>query len=256
MVGAEMPERRLRRNEEIRVPKVRLIDENGGQVGIVWVREAIDAAREAGLDLIEVAPEANPPVCRIMDWGRYRYEQKQRERDQRRKQRSFESKSLRLRPSTGVNDFEITRRKAELFLRDGHKVRVEVRFRGREITHQELGRDILERLAAAVGNVGEIEQRPSMEGRKMFLLIAPTADTMKAVQARKDAAEARGEEVVQLSAGIEEDIDLDDDDEGEALAGPEAADASEDEVDVGEEAETAEADAAPTSDEADTTPAS
>jgi translation initiation factor IF-3 len=224
MVGAEMPERRLRRNEEIRVPKVRLIDENGGQVGIVWVREALDAARDAGLDLIEVAPEANPPVCRVMDWGKYRYEQKQRERDQRRKQRSVEVKSLRLRPSTGSNDFEVTRRKAELFLRDGHKVRCEVRFRGREITHQELGHDMLLRLAAAVGDVSEIEQRPSMEGRKMFLLLTPTAETLRVLQARKEAAEARGEEDVQLSAGIEEDLgDDDDDDDREDAAAVEPA---------------------------------
>ncbi len=207
-----MPEKRLRRNEEIRVPKVRLVDENGQQVGIVWVREAIDAARDAGLDLIEVAPEANPPVCRIMDWGKYRYEQKQREREQRKKQRSTDVKQLRLRPMTGQADFDVSRRKADLFLRDGHKVRVEVRFRGREITHQDLGYNILMRLAESVNDVAEVEQRPSMEGRKMFVLIAPTAETLKALQKRKDAAEAAGEELVSLSANIEEDLDEDDED--------------------------------------------
>ena len=207
-----MPEKRLRRNEEIRVPKVRLVDENGQQVGIVCVREAIDAARDAGLDLIEVAPEANPPVCRIMDWGKYRYEQKQREREQRKKQRSTDVKQLRLRPMTGQADFDVSRRKADLFLRDGHKVRVEVRFRGREITHQDLGYNILMRLAESVNDVAEVEQRPSMEGRKMFVLIAPTAETLKALQKRKDAAEAAGEELVSLSANIEEDLDEDDED--------------------------------------------
>ncbi|MBI5832872.1 MAG: translation initiation factor IF-3 [Armatimonadetes bacterium] len=217
-----MPEKRLRRNEEIRVPKVRLVDENGEQVGIVWVREAIDAARDAGLDLIEVAPEASPPVCRIMDWGKYRYEQKQREREQRKKQRSTDVKQLRLRPMTGQSDFDVSRRKADLFLRDGHKVRVEVRFRGREITHQDLGYNILMRLAEAVGDVAEVEQRPSMEGRKMFVLIAPTADTLKALQKRKDAAEAAGVELVSLSANIEEDIDEDDEDMAAEAQAPES----------------------------------
>jgi len=219
-----MPEKRLRRNEEIRVPKVRLVDENGEQVGIVWVREAIDAARDAGLDLIEVAPEASPPVCRIMDWGKYRYEQKQREREQRKKQRSTDVKQLRLRPMTGQSDFDVSRRKADLFLRDGHKVRVEVRFRGREITHQDLGYNILMRLAEAVGDVAEVEQRPSMEGRKMFVLIAPTAETLKALQKRKDAAEAAGVELVSLSANIEEDLDDDDEEMAAEAQAPESTD--------------------------------
>ena len=212
----------MRRNEEIRVPKVRLIGETGQQMGIVYVREALDAARDAGMDLIEVAPDANPPVCRIMDWGRYRYEQQRKEREQRRKQRSFEVKSLRLRPSTGEGDFNVTRRKADLFLRDGHKVRVEVRFRGREITHQELGHRILLRLAEALSELAEIEQHPSMEGRKLFLLLAPLAETLKALQQRKEAAAARGEELVELSAGIQDDSQVDDD-EGEPATEAELA---------------------------------
>ncbi|HAZ64505.1 MAG TPA: translation initiation factor IF-3 [Armatimonadetes bacterium] len=208
-----MPEKRLRRNEEIRVPKVRLVDENGQQVGVVWVREALEAARDAGLDLLEVAPDANPPVCRIMDWGKYRYEQKQREREQRKKQRSADVKQLRLRPMTGKADFEVTRRRADAFLRDGHKVRVEVRFRGREITHQDLGRDVLLRLAEAVGEIAEIETRPSMEGRRMFVLLAPTADTLKALAQREREAEEAGTELVSLSSQLEEDIGADDDDD-------------------------------------------
>lgn len=198
---------------------------------MVWVREAIDAARDAGLDLIEVAPEANPPVCRIMDWGRYRYEQKQREREQRKKQRGTDVKQLRLRPMTGQADFAVTKRKAELFLRDGHKVRVEVRFRGREITHQDLGVNVLMRLAGEVSELAEVEQRPSMEGRKMFILVAPTAETLKDLQRRKDAAAAAGQVLQELSADIEEDLD-DDDDESRASApeadGEEQAAASED----------------------------
>ncbi len=147
-------------------------------MGILWLREALEAAEESGMDLIEVAPNADPPVCRIMDWGKFRYEAKQRERDQRRKQKNIEVKGLRLRPSTDEHDFMVTRNKAERFLREGHKVRVEVRFRGREITHRDLGQDILLRLAEAVSEVSEIETRPSMEGRKMFLVLAPNPDTI------------------------------------------------------------------------------
>lgn len=191
-----MPEQRLRRNEQIRAYRIRLIDADGKQAGVVSVREGIEAAREVGLDLIEVAPEADPPVCRIMDWGRYRFEQKQREKEQRKKQKTGEVKALRLRPTTDDHDFQVTRRKAEAFLREGHKVRVEVRFRGREITHRELGQEILLKLAAAVGEVGEIEQQPSMDGRKMFLVIAPRPEVLKAAMAAlkaKQAAEAAGQ---------------------------------------------------------------
>lgn len=194
---------------------MRLIGQDGEQLGIVWLREAIEAAEEVGQDLIEVAPESKPPVCRIMDWGRYRYEQKQREREQRRKQRTGEVKSLRLRPSTDDHDFGVTKRKAEAFLREGHKVRVEVRFRGREITHRELGQQILMKLAEEVSELAELEQSAAMEGRKMFIMVAPLAEVVKAAEQRRAQAEERGEKLVEEPD--QEDLDDDDDnDETEA----------------------------------------
>lgn len=219
----EAPEKRPRRNHEIRVPRVRLIGEDGKQRGVVTVREAIDAADEVGLDLIEVSPEADPPVCRIMDWGRYRYEQKQRERDQRRKQRSLEVKGLRLRPSTDEHDFMVTRRKAEQFLRQGHKVRVEVRFRGREITHRELGTGILIRLAEAVEEVGEIETQPSMEGRKMFLIVAPRPEAIGTRMSAEDEAAMALDEAEAAARGEEPD----DEDEADEVAAAEPGDQDE-----------------------------
>lgn len=215
----EAPEKRPRRNHEIRVPRIRLIAEDGRQLGIVTVREALDAADEAGLDLIEVAPDADPPVCRIMDWGRYRYEQKQRERDQRRKQKQVEVKGLRLRPSTDDHDFGVTRRRAERFLRQGHKVRVEVRFRGREITHRELGQDILLRLADEVGEISEIEVQPSMEGRKMFLIIAPLPEAIGTAMPdddEHDEAEPADDAAEDLGDDLDDDDDVDEDEDDES----------------------------------------
>lgn len=214
----EPPEKRPRRNHEIRASKVRLIGDTGDQMGVVWLREALEAASEAGLDLIEVAPNSDPPVCRIMDWGKFRYEAKQRERDQRRKQKNIEVKGLRLRPSTDDHDFTVTRKRAERFLRQGHKVRVEVRFRGREITHRDLGQEILLRLAEAVGEVSEIESRPSMEGRKMFLVLAPNPETI-------GTAMPDGDDDPDL---VDDGDDLDDDANGgaEAAAGDESGEAA------------------------------
>ena len=214
----EPPEKRPRRNTEIRASKVRLIDDEGNQMGIVWLREALDAADESGLDLIEVAPNADPPVCRIMDWGKFRYEAKQRERDQRRKQKNIEVKGLRLRPSTDEHDFMVTRNKAERFLREGHKVRVEVRFRGREITHRDLGQAILLKLAESVGEVSEIETRPSMEGRKMFLVLAPNPETIGTEMAEDDGDQELHD--------AELDADDDDDDDVEVDAAEATAESS------------------------------
>jgi translation initiation factor IF-3 len=191
-------------------------------MGILWLREAQDAARDAGLDLIEVAPEASPPVCRIMDWGRYRYEQKMREREQRKKQRSTDMKGLRLRPSTDDHDFNVARRKAEMFLTHGHKVRIEVRFRGREITHQELGVAQLDKFAAALADISEVEQRPTMENRRMAIVIAPRPEAILA----KDKQDAKA--MAALEAELDAELDDDDDDdvtlEGEATPESEAAD--------------------------------
>lgn len=183
----------------------------------MWLREAIEAAQDAGLDLIEVAPDAKPPVCRIMDWGRYRYEQQRREREQRRKQRVTEVKSLRLRPTTDDHDFAVTQRRAERFLSEGHKVRVEVRFRGREITHRELGQEMLYRLARAVSEYGDVEQMATMEGRKMFIMIAPKPPGSRPAPSESPAADTvTADEALHDTAleddGIDDDEELEDDD--------------------------------------------
>ncbi|MCC7493579.1 MAG: translation initiation factor IF-3 [Fimbriimonadaceae bacterium] len=187
---------------------MRLIGEEGNQMGVLRLRDALDAAYDAGLDLIEVAPDADPPVCRIMDWGRFRYEQKQRERDQRRKQKVGEVKGLRLRPSTGVGDFQVIRRKAESFMRDGHKVRIELRFRGREITHRELGQQMLDRLATALENIGEIEQQAVLEGKRMFMTFAPLAEIIGTAMTEADQAALAADEA---SGALDQDDDDDDD---------------------------------------------
>ena len=216
--------------------KVRLISDSGEQMGIVWLREALDSAFEAGLDLIEVAPDADPPVCRIMDWGRYRFEQKQRERDQRRKQRVLEVKGLRMRPTTDDHDFGVVRRKAEQFLRQGHKVRVEVRFRGREITHRDLGEGILSKLVEALSEVCELESSAALEGRRMFIIIAPqpqiVGTSMSAEDERLAATETLHDEELAEELAEEAPVEV-----GESPAAAAADDEGEDEPDEPDEAD-------------------
>lgn len=204
---------------------MRLIGQNGQQMGILWLREALQAAEDAGLDLIEVAPDAKPPVCRIMDWGRYRFEQQRREREQRRKQKTGEVKGLRLRPTTDEHDFGVTRRKAEMFLRAGHKVRVEVRFRGREITHRELGQEMLYRLATSVAEIGEVEQAAAMEGKKMFIMIVPRPEGTRPPEGAAPAVPKLTMTEITVDEGAA-DVDFGDDDDDDD------EDEEEEEVDV------------------------
>lgn len=168
----------LRVNERIRAREVRLIDENGGQVGVVSFREALETARERGLDVIEVSPTANPPVCRIMDYGKYKYELGKREREAQKKQRMTEIKGIRMRPGTDEHDLQFKLRNAVRFLKDGHKVKVTVIFRSREFTHPEFARDSLQKMADVVKeeNVGTIEKPASMEGRTMTMILAPIVE--------------------------------------------------------------------------------
>jgi len=168
----------LRVNERIRAREVRLIDENGAQIGIVSFREALETARDRGLDLIEVSPTANPPVCRIMDYGKYKYELGKREREAQRKQRMTEIKGIRMRPGTDEHDFQFKLRNALKFLKEGHKVKVTVIFRSREFTHPEFARDALGRIADAAKeqNLGTVEKPASMEGRTMTMILAPIAE--------------------------------------------------------------------------------
>ena len=160
-------------NERIRIREVRLIDDEGNQIGVIPTREALEMARERGLDLVEVAPNASPPVCRLMDYGKFRYEQSRKERDSKKNQHVVKVKEVRIEPKIGDHDLETKGRQAQRFLESGDKVKLTVLFRGRSITHPELGRDLLERLGEQLKNHGVVEQAARMEGRTMTMYMAP-----------------------------------------------------------------------------------
>jgi translation initiation factor IF-3 len=169
-----VPRKREERiNEEIRVPRVRLVDENGGQVGITPTPEALEFAFTKGLDLVEVAANADPPVARVMDYSKYRYEQEQRAKQARKHQLQIQVKEIKLRPKIGVHDYETKKGHVERFLGQRAKVKVTIMFRGRETLHPERGRDLLIRLAEDVKELGSIEQQPLLDGRNMVMVLAP-----------------------------------------------------------------------------------
>jgi len=163
----------LRVNEEIRTKEVRLVSETGEQLGIMYPKDALNIALSKGLDLVEVAPAAKPPVCRIMDIGRFRYEQSKREREARKKQRIINIKEVKLRPNIEDHDFEVKAKNAIRFLEDGDKVKVTIMFRGRELTHPQLGRELLERMALVVQEIAAVEKNPKLEGRNMTMILSP-----------------------------------------------------------------------------------
>ncbi|MCX2726091.1 translation initiation factor IF-3 [Thermomicrobium sp. 4228-Ro] len=163
----------MRVNERIRVPEVRVIDETGKNLGIFRTEEALRLARERGLDLVEVQPNAHPPVCRIMDYGKYRYEESRRERESRKRQKTIEVKEIRLRPRIDTHDLETKVRQMQQFLADGAKVKVSVLFRGREIVYQELGERVLQRVLDSLGSKAIVEQAPHLEGRTLVMVLAP-----------------------------------------------------------------------------------
>lgn len=163
-------------NEKIRAREVRLIDSNGDQLGVKSRQEALKVAQTRELDLVMVAPGAKPPVCRIMNYGKFRYEQQKRDQAARRKQRTISVKEVRFTPGIGEHDFNTKLRQSRRFLEKGDKVKAAVRFRGRAITHKDLGREVLERLAEELKGVGVIESRPKMEGRNMFMMLGPDTD--------------------------------------------------------------------------------
>lgn len=163
-------------NENIRAREVRLIGANGDQIGVKSKQDALDMARNAELDLVMVAPNAKPPVCRVMDYGKYRFEQQKKEKEARKKQKIINLKEVRLSPNIDEHDFNTKLRNARKFLTKGDKVKAAIRFRGRAITHSELGRDVLVKLAKECEDVSTIESKPKMEGRSMFLILAPTVE--------------------------------------------------------------------------------
>ena len=162
-----------RLNDEITVPEIRLQGLEGEQLGIVNIRAALQMAEEAGVDLVEIAPTAKPPVCRIMDYGKFKYQEAKRAHEAKLKQKQVQVKEIKLRPGTDENDYQIKLRNMTRFLDDGDKVKVTLRFRGREMAHQEFGMRQLERIKADLDEVGQVEQMPKMEGRQMIMVIAP-----------------------------------------------------------------------------------
>ncbi|MEM9320017.1 MAG: translation initiation factor IF-3 [Pseudomonadota bacterium] len=160
-------------NDRIRAPEIRLIGADGENVGVVTPTRAMSMAEEVGLDLVEISPNAEPPVCKIMDFGKFKYEQQKRESEARKKQKTIEVKEVKLRPGTDDHDFERKVSDAIKFLEKGDKVKVTLRFRGREMAHQNLGRDLLERVADKIEGIGKIENMPKMEGRQMVMMIGP-----------------------------------------------------------------------------------
>ena len=166
---------------------MRIIDDNGQQVGVMPIEEALRRADEAGLDLIEVAASASPPVCRIADLGKFRFEQDKRARDSKKNQHVSEVKEVRLRPRTDEHDLQVRVRAARRFLEDGHKVKVEVRFRGREASHPEVARAQIASIAAGVADIGMVERAPSLEGRTMFAILARGRAPQQSEQPRRPA---------------------------------------------------------------------
>lgn len=160
-------------NEEIRVKEVRLIGPEGEQLGIKPTREALQMAADANLDLVNVAPTAKPPVCRIMDYGKFRYEQQKREKEARKNQKVVDVKEIRLSATIDEHDFQTKLRNAIKFLKDGDKVKASVRFRGREIAHADIGKKVLERMAAETAEFSNMERAPKLEGRSMIMILSP-----------------------------------------------------------------------------------
>lgn len=160
-------------NEDIRDKEVRLISDTGEQLGIVSSKEAMDIAIQKGMDLVKIAPQAQPPVCRVMDYGKYRFEQAKREKEARKNQRVVEIKEIRLTPNIDVGDLNVKVGHACRFLKGGDKVKVSVRFRGREVTHSSLGLDLLRRFADLCAECSTVEKQPKLEGRQMHMFLAP-----------------------------------------------------------------------------------
>ena len=177
-------------NNEITSPQVLLVDENGVKVGITNTFEAIRMAHEQSLDLVEVAPLASPPVCRIMDYGKYRYQLQKKEKDARKKQKVQELKEIKMRPKIDDHDFDFKTRAVRTFLEKGHRVKVSVFFRGREMSFLERGEEVLSRVLAECTDVGRCEAKPIMEGRYMRMLLTPQTGTASPKQAPKPAAPA------------------------------------------------------------------
>jgi translation initiation factor IF-3 len=167
----------VRRNQQIKIPEVRLIDQNGDQVGVMATDEARERAAAAGLDLVEISPKARPPVCKIMDYGKFKFEQAKKQQQAKKKQKKVQLKEVKFRPNTDDGDFQVKMKNLRKFIDQGNKVKVTIMFRGRELAHRELGSQMLDRVVEEVQDEAVVEQRPAkMEGRFMIMLLAPKSD--------------------------------------------------------------------------------
>ena len=182
-------------NEEIRDREVRVIDQNGEQMGVMSIGAALSLAEERQLDLVKIAPGARPPVCKLMDYGKYRFEQSKRDREIRKNQKVITIKEVHLSATIDVHDMEVKTRQAQKFLADGHKIKVSIRFRGRQITHSEIGLEVMNQFASAIADVGVVERKPLTEGRNMTMIVAPrdaaTAAKSARQQPKQEAAPAQ-----------------------------------------------------------------
>ncbi|MDJ0388371.1 translation initiation factor IF-3 [Roseomonas sp. E05] len=160
-------------NEDIRVPQVRLIDQDGEMLGVMSAREALLRAYDLGMDLLEISPNAVPPVCKITDYGKYKYEQQKKANEARKKQKIVEIKEIKVRPNIDDHDYDVKMRAAKSFIEEGDKVKVTLRFRGREMAHQDLGVKVLERIRTELGEMAKVEQMPRLENRQMIMVLAP-----------------------------------------------------------------------------------
>ena len=207
----------IRINHRIRVPEVRVIGADGGMLGVMTTSDALQRAQELGLDLVEVNPKAEPPVCKLLDFGKYKYEEKKKAREAKRKQTNVDVKEIKLRPKTDQHDLAFKTRAARRFLEAGNKVKFTVRFRGREITHPEKAQEQLDHVVRECEDLCNVEVRPMMEGRTMTLLIAPKPTVMQKVAQLKAAAERARQQAIKEGREpppeIEEEPDLEDDDD-------------------------------------------
>lgn len=193
-------EKRTRVNEEITTPQIRVIGDDGSQLGVLPIQEALRLADQAELDLVEIAAQADPPVCRIMDYGKFLFEQNKKKHAAKKKQKQIQVKEVKFRPTTEEGDYQVKLRSLFKFLGEGDKAKITLRFRGREMAHQELGVNLLKRLEADLTEVGTVEQFPKMEGRQLVMVLAPKRGSNPAsvsvapakVEVKVDVAKATG----------------------------------------------------------------
>ena len=162
-----------RANDEIDQPEVRLIDQDGENHGVVSTQQAITMAQQVGLDLVEISPNASPPVCKILDYGKFKYQAQKKANEARKKQKTIEVKEIKMRSNIDTHDYDVKMRSIKRFFEEGDKVKVTLRFRGREMAHQELGMQLLSRVREEVGEIAKVEQAPKLEGRQMIMVMAP-----------------------------------------------------------------------------------